>query len=181
MGVYTGAARIERVDRISKAVLVDSARETQAGDLLFSDDVQATADFIPHAPAKRVDGRIISVVDGVLLIGQYQVVAINRGKSHGIEPGHVLAIDDAGDKVRVPCQRSWSEWCVGGNKVRLPDERVGTLLRVQGLRPDELRPHRQRGVAGRDRRSGAQPVGPLGAAQSARSAHKGPPRAGPLL
>lgn len=128
MGVYTGTARIERVDRISKAVLVDSARETQAGDLLFADDVQTTADFIPHAPARRVDGQIISVVDGVLLIGQYQVVAINRGKAHGIEPGHVLAIDDAGDKVRVPCQRSWSEWCFGGNKVRLPDERVGTLL-----------------------------------------------------
>ena len=128
MGVYTGAARIERVDRISKAVLVDSARETQAGDLLFSDDVQTTADFVPHAPAKRIDGRIISVVDGVMLIGQYQVVAINRGKAQGLEAGHVLAIDDAGDKVRVPCERSWSQWCFGGSKLRLPDERVGTLL-----------------------------------------------------
>ena len=61
MGVYTGAARIERVDRISKAVLVDSARETQQGDLLFADDVPATTDFTPHAPAKQVDGRIMSV------------------------------------------------------------------------------------------------------------------------
>jgi len=128
MGVYTAAARVERVDHISKAVLLDSARETQAGDLLFADDVQTTTDFIPHAPQKRVDGRIISVVDGVLLIGQYQVVAINRGTAHGVEPGHVLAIDDAGDKVRVPCERSWSKWCIGSDKVRLPDERVGTLL-----------------------------------------------------
>jgi hypothetical protein len=64
----------------------------------------------------------------VLLIGQYQVVAINRGTSQGLEPGHVLAIDDAGNTVRTPCRRSWSEWCIGGNKVRLPDERAGTLL-----------------------------------------------------
>jgi hypothetical protein len=56
------------------------------------------------------------------------VVAINRGTTHGLEPGHVLAIDDAGDLVRTPCQRSWTSWCVGGNKVRLPDERAGTLL-----------------------------------------------------
>jgi LysM repeat protein len=128
MGLYTGAARIEKVDRISKAVVVDSSRETQAGDLLFSDDVQATSDFIPHAPASDIDGRIMAVVDGVLLIGQYQVVAINRGTTHGLEPGHVLAVDDAGDVVRTPCRRNWSDWCVGGNKVRLPDERAGTLL-----------------------------------------------------
>jgi LysM domain-containing protein len=128
MGLYTAAARIERVDKISKAVLTDSARETQAGDLLFADDVQATADFVPHAPSRSIDGSIISVVDGVLLIGQYQVVAINRGTSHGLEPGHVLAIDDAGDLVRTPCQRTWTDWCVGASKVRLPDERAGTLL-----------------------------------------------------
>ena len=128
MGVYTGAARIERVDRISKGVLTDTARETQMGDLLFADDVQATSDLLPHAPAKHIDGRILAVVDGVLLIGQNQVVAINRGARHGLEPGHVLAIDDAGDSVRTPCQRSWSQWCIGSNKERLPDERAGTLL-----------------------------------------------------
>jgi LysM repeat protein len=128
MGLYTGAARIENVDKISKAVVMDSKRETQAGDLLFADDVQATSDFVPHAPARDIDGSIIAVVDGVVLIGQYQVVAINRGTSHGLEPGHVLAVDDAGDMVRTPCRRSWTDWCVGGNKVRLPDERAGTLL-----------------------------------------------------
>jgi hypothetical protein len=128
MGQYTGAARIERLDKISKAVVLDSTRETQAGDLLFADDAQATADFVPHAPTRNVDGRIMAVVDGVLLIGQYQVVAINRGTSHGLEPGHVLAVDDAGDRVRTPCRRTWTEWCANGNKVRLPDERAGTML-----------------------------------------------------
>jgi hypothetical protein len=128
MGLYTGAARIERLDRISKGVLTDSARETQAGDLLFADDVQATLDFVPHAPAKPVAGRIMSVVDGVMLIGPNQVIAINRGTRDGLEPGHVLAIDDAGDKVRAPCRRTLSDWCVGGSKVQLPDERAGTVL-----------------------------------------------------
>ena len=34
------------------------------------------------------------------LVGQFYVVAINRGKHHGIEPGTVLAVDQAGEVVR---------------------------------------------------------------------------------
>ena len=40
------------------------------------------------------------MVDGVALIGQYQIVVINRGTRHGVEVGNVLAIDQAGEVVR---------------------------------------------------------------------------------
>ena len=41
----------------------------------------------------------MAVVDGVTMIGQYQVVAINRGSKQGLEPGHVLAIEESGEIV----------------------------------------------------------------------------------
>ncbi|MEP7312589.1 MAG: LysM domain-containing protein [Pseudomonadota bacterium] len=130
MGVYTAAARVESTEgKLSKALLTESARETQAGDLLFPDDTQAHRDIIPHAPPADLDGQIVSVVDGVTLIGQYQVVAINRGTKHGLEPGHVLAIDEAGEVVRDrTCVTTLTKWCMTGRNVKLPDERAGTML-----------------------------------------------------
>jgi hypothetical protein len=69
------------------------------------------------------------------LVGQFNLVAINRGKRHGIEPGTVLAIDQAGEVVRDLWAggRSITNSMNGFNttfvpRVRLPDERAGTLL-----------------------------------------------------
>jgi len=109
---------------------MDSARETQPGDLLFADEPQATLDFQPRAAPANVSGQITSVVDGVTIIGQYQVVAINRGAKQGLAPGHVLAIDEAGEVVHdKSCAQRAQNFCFGGGpKVRLPNERAGTLL-----------------------------------------------------
>ena len=103
-GVYTGRARLDRLpsghDEFAKLVLTESARETLAGDLLLVEKLDVPLDFIPHSPARPVAGRIISVVDGVTVIGQYHVVVINRGASDGLEPGHVLGIWEAGEQVK---------------------------------------------------------------------------------
>jgi len=131
LGVYTATADFATADKVAKGLLIDSARETQAGDLLFAVDMASVrTDFVPRAAPPGTDGQIMAVVDGVALIGQYQVVALNRGKKHGLEPGHVLAIDQKGERVyNVTCRnRDGSlHWCMG-NQVQLPDERAGTLL-----------------------------------------------------
>jgi LysM repeat protein len=129
MGIYTAAARIESVDDLTRATLIDSARETHAGDLLFADELQSlSADILPRAPPAGVKGQIMAVVDGVSLIGQYQVVAINRGSKHGLATGHVLAIDQRGEVVSdAACRQSSLSWCIG-KKIKLPNERAGTLL-----------------------------------------------------
>ena len=49
-----------------------------------------------RAPHTEVRGRIMSVIDGVQLIGQYDVVVINRGTTDGVDAGDVLAIDHVG-------------------------------------------------------------------------------------
>ena len=56
-------------------------------------------EFVPHAPPVDIDGKIISVIDGVSQIGQHQVVVLNRGGSDGLEPGHVLAIYQDGKVI----------------------------------------------------------------------------------
>jgi hypothetical protein len=54
-------------------------------------------------------------------IGQYQVVALNRGTDHGMEPGHVLDIWQSGRKARDP-------YSFFGSKVQLPDVKAGTAM-----------------------------------------------------
>jgi len=88
--------------------------------------------FVPHAPKAQVKGRIISVVDGVDLIGQYQIVVINRGTRHGVEMGNVLAVDSEGETVRDVPTINRAGLLPGGSflspRVKLPNERAGTLL-----------------------------------------------------
>ena len=134
-GIYTATALVQRAGNPAKALLIDPARETLRGDRLLAADASETPiTFVLRAPASEVHGRIIDVVGGTDLAGQYAVVVINRGKRHGLEPGNVLAIDQAGDVVRDLYrggQRIGSTSALGSSfapKVRLPDERSGTLL-----------------------------------------------------
>jgi LysM repeat protein len=134
-GIYTGTALVKRPGQPAKAVMIDTARETLAGDRLVSSDDQVPINFTPSVPTSQVRGNIISVVGGTDLVGQFYVVAINRGKRHGIEPGTVLAVDRAGEEVRDLWAggRSITNSMNGFNttfvpRVRLPDERAGTML-----------------------------------------------------
>jgi hypothetical protein len=79
---------------------------------------------LPRAPEEAVDGRIISVLDGVSLIGQYQVIVLNRGARHGLQPGHVLSVYRTGEVIRDPVRENGQS----REKVRLPDELSGTTM-----------------------------------------------------
>jgi LysM repeat protein len=131
--IYTATAQVVRAGDPAKAVLTDPARETLRGDRLVSGDLSQTPmNFTPRAPASAVHGQIIDVVGGTDLVGQYQIVAINRGKRHGLEPGAVLAIDQAGYEVSDIYRRSGTigetESKAFAPRVTLPEERVGTVL-----------------------------------------------------
>jgi hypothetical protein len=134
-GIYTATALVQRPGDPAKALLIDPARETLRGDrLLSADNSETPINFTPRAPSGDIHGRIIDVVGGTDLVGQYAVVVINRGKRHGLEPGNVLAVDGAGAVVRDLYRggRQIGDTNSGGTafapKVRLPDERTGTLL-----------------------------------------------------
>jgi LysM repeat protein len=127
-GIYSATALVTKAGDPAKAELSDSARETLEGDRLFTADNNVPLNFVPSAPRKEVAGRIISVVDGVELIGQYQVVVINRGTRHGLQAGNILAIDQAGEVVRDRNSRRWGMGSTFAPKVKLPNERTGTML-----------------------------------------------------
>jgi hypothetical protein len=120
---YIGDARLNAFADVSTMTLVRTTREARAGDRLrpvTEDEIHTH--FTPRAPSQPIEGRIIDVVDGVTQIGQYQVVAINRGSREGIEVGHVLAIYQAGSMVADPTSANRREL------VQLPDEHGGELM-----------------------------------------------------
>jgi len=57
------------------------------------------------------------------LIGQYQVVVVNRGAEHGLEPGNVLQAYKTGERIDDSVRGPLFTF-----KVRLPDEPAGTMM-----------------------------------------------------
>jgi LysM repeat protein len=96
--------------------------EAGVGDRLAPTPPSDLTAFAPRAPAKALDGRIVSIYGEALSAGQNQIVALNRGTADGVERGHVLALWRAGrpaiDKT-TEGQRT---------AMQLPDERNGLLF-----------------------------------------------------
>ncbi|MGE0582695.1 MAG: LysM peptidoglycan-binding domain-containing protein [Steroidobacteraceae bacterium] len=131
-GVYAATARVTRPGEPLTARLTDAIRETLEGDVLIANDATAPASFEVRVPTAAINGSIVSVVDDTTLIGTYQIIAVNRGTRHGLAPGHILAIDQAGLTVRDKGRGQGSSFFAGGSafdsKVKLPDQRAGTAL-----------------------------------------------------
>jgi LysM repeat protein len=128
-GIFTAAGKVTRAGDPTTLLLTESGRETIAGDKLFSGSIDVPLDFVPSAPKVKVNGRIISVHDGVEMIGQYQVVVVNRGARHGLMPGNVLAIFQAGEAVPDREKSALAHnSTLFAKKVQLPDERTGTFM-----------------------------------------------------
>jgi hypothetical protein len=109
--------------------MTQSARETFPGDKLLPGDVDVPLDFMPSPPKMNIKGRIMLVTDGVTVIGQYEVVVINRGIRDGLQPGNVLAVYSSSDPVEDDSKRDFvSPHTVFSRKVDLPDERTGTFM-----------------------------------------------------
>ena len=64
------------------------------------------------------------------MIGQYEVVVIDRGARDGLAAGNVLAVYKAGEVVRDNEKNGFLQGTTKffAPKVRLPDERSGTFM-----------------------------------------------------
>jgi hypothetical protein len=129
LAVYAGLAQVTQAGDPARAQINESAREVLTGDVLIAESGGSYGDIVPRAPTARVQGRILAIVNGVLLAGQYQVVAINRGSQQGLEPGHVLRVNAAAQTVRDRCARiNGNGTCTRFGDTALPLESAGTLL-----------------------------------------------------
>jgi hypothetical protein len=92
------------------------------GDRLVPARETSFPNYVPHAPDKLIQGSIMSVEGGVAEIGQFQVVAINRGARDGLEVGHVLAsyhrgatIDSEGHVISPAIGGGAGDWLKGAD------------------------------------------------------------------
>ena len=129
-GIYVGEGMVRRGGDPATVRLVDTNREALQGDRLIPESIEIPLTFFPKSPASTIDGRIISVVDGVSLIGQYQVVVINRGTRDNLANGDVLTVFQSGDVVkdRFAGGKLRGTALLGGESVKLPDEEAGTVM-----------------------------------------------------
>ena len=129
-GIYVGEGMVRRGGDPATVRLIDTNREALQGDRLIPESIEIPLTFFPKSPASTIDGRIISVVDGVSLIGQYQVVVINRGTRDNLANGDVLTVFQSGDVVkdRFAGGKLRGGALLGGESVKLPDEQAGTVM-----------------------------------------------------
>jgi len=123
-GIFVGEGTIFREGDPASMRLNATDREALNGDILLRPDEEFPLYFTPRSPDQQVEGKIISVFDGVSIIGAYQIVTLNRGQSHGLEPGHVLAVYQAGRQERD----RFSGKGFRGEKVQLPEEYAGLMM-----------------------------------------------------
>lgn len=92
--------------------------EIRVGDRLLPEPPREFPHYVPHSPTVELKGQIVSVYgNAVRFAGQNQIVTINRGRQHGVEPGTVLALerdtntftdrtDDSRPTLRLPGERN---------------------------------------------------------------------------
>jgi len=126
-GIFIGEGTLTATGNPATLFLNDTAREAYEGDLIMEVTQDIPLNFFPRPPAQSVSGRIISVIDGVSRIGQFQTVVLNRGTRDGLEAGSVL-------QVWAPIQKVGGRYSISGKKakkVKLPPEMVGTLMVIK--------------------------------------------------
>jgi len=122
--IYIGDAEVVAWSNPVKLLITSSTQEAIAGDhFVPTNGAPVSLNFMPHRPAKTIDGQIVSVLGGVGQIGQYDVLVLNRGSDDGVDNGAVLGIYRKGDKVKDRNAGFFSR-----TTVTLPTERSGTVM-----------------------------------------------------
>ena len=100
--IYLGDVDIARYGAPATGDIVRAKEEIFAKDRLVVSQDEFKSSFVPRAPDKEINGRIMRIYGGVAEGGPNTVVSINRGKNDGLEEGHVLAIKRYGKVITDP-------------------------------------------------------------------------------
>jgi hypothetical protein len=117
---YLGDAQLLERGDPTKLVVTRVKQEIVPTDrLLEAPERAALPYYFPRAPDRNVEGRILSVLNGVAEIGPNAIVAISLGRREGIEEGHVLRIMRHVGTRKDPVTR---------RQFKMPDEESGLLM-----------------------------------------------------
>jgi nucleoid-associated protein YgaU len=122
--VYLGTAQVTRTGDPATVVLTSAVQEVEAGDKLVAAARAQSISYAPHAPSRRIQGRVMGIYGSVGKVGEagpQSIITINRGSRDGLEIGHVLALYSLGGSVR---DRS-KPLNAPDSRIELPNERAG--------------------------------------------------------
>src|SRR5262249_61336003 len=93
-GFFVGRLRGPRGGAPATVKIRNPMREISAGDRLTPAPPPAIPQCVPHAPASKVDGRIIALYDALATSsgGRDSIISITPGRRHGLGPRSVPAI-----------------------------------------------------------------------------------------
>ena len=104
--IHVGAGELIRAGNPATLHLTETSREVLTGDRIIEvENTDADSDLYPRSAGHDIKGQVIYLFDAISQVGAYQIVAVNIGKQQGLEKGHVLAINKAGNKVPDPYKR----------------------------------------------------------------------------
>lgn len=142
--LHVGEGEVTKIGDPATMKIRKSRREVSRGDrmLPFDHERDIQLNFTPKAAQVGTTGVIMSVVEGVEYVGQYDVVVINRGRNSGITRGDVVSVYQKGEQIWDPYDQSkitkqdmnWFERNFGGpssrggDYVKLPDESAGVAM-----------------------------------------------------
>lgn len=121
--IYIGSSVVQKPGDPATLLLTKTQQESLPGDrMLPAEEDVALMNFHPKVPNTQIDGAIISVMNGVTQIGQYNIVVMDRGTENGLQVGDVLHIKRLGETIddHITSER--------GDTVKLPDEDAGLLM-----------------------------------------------------
>ncbi|MGC8732542.1 MAG: LysM peptidoglycan-binding domain-containing protein, partial [Halothiobacillaceae bacterium] len=140
LGYETEAAGIAQVLTAGEPAtlrLTESPRETRKGDRIVPLPTALTHDLRLMPAATDIEGQVISLPDTTTVTGQWQVIAINRGRVDGMAMGNVIRLHKPGrltqvDTTPIPDPRSEASdtdsFSDPVREVRLPDQAVGDAV-----------------------------------------------------
>jgi len=126
--IYVGETKLLAGGDPATVLVTDSVREILRNDrILPIDNTNFERDFFPKPPVTQVRGEVLSLLDAISMLGQYQTIALNLGSRDGIEIGNLLVIKRVGDVIPD------FEEDDPTFKVKLPDERIGMAMIVRSF------------------------------------------------
>src|SRR5665647_1505199 len=114
--VFLGDSKVIKTGDPATIEIFAAQQEIGKGDRLVALADLLLNSYAPHAPKVLIQGYIIATRGGLRETGPQNVVTLNKGRSDGLEPGHVLALLRLG---RTNLERTPSRKWFGADKVCL--------------------------------------------------------------